>query len=68
MQRYRVVFEFEARDEKEAIHLISCPDILRAESVMKVQNVSQQFDLKMAAILSPLLLGLGWICYSWWGW
>lgn len=68
MQRFRVVFEFEARDEREAIQLISCPDILRAEAEMRIENVSQRLDLRNALLLSPLLVVAVLICYSWWGW
>lgn len=68
MQRYRVVFEFEAEDERAAIHLVTQPDILRAEAVMRVENVDQRFTLAMAAILSPLLVVAVLIGYSWWGW
>lgn len=68
MQKYRVIFEVEAENERAAIHLVSQPDIMRAEAVMTIQNVDQRFTLKMALLLSPLIAVAVLIGYSWWGW
>ena len=63
LSRYRVTFTFEARDEREVAMLIAQPDLLRAEATMRVENVSRRWDLRMAALASPLVISLiviGW--------
>jgi hypothetical protein len=65
LQRFRVIFTIEARDEKEAIHLVSQPDIMREEAVMTIQNVSQRITLRMALLMSPLVAALVLIGYRW---
>lgn len=71
-QKFRVVFTIEARDEREAIQLVSQPDILREEAVMTIQNVSQRFTFRMALLLTPLAFALFLIGYKWaaacWKW
>ena len=72
LSRYRVIFEFEARDERELQMLLSQPDLLRAEAEMRIENVSRRWDLGMAALASPLVLAVVWIGWgiaaAWWGW
>ena len=72
LSRYRVIFEFEARNERELQMLLSQPDLLRAEAEMRIENVSRRWDLGMAALASPLVLAVVWIGWgiaaAWWGW
>jgi hypothetical protein len=71
-QRYRVVFTFEARDEREAIQLVSCPDVMLKEAQMRVECVGRRVDLGRALLLGPLvasaiLIGYQW-AEAWWNW
>ena len=72
LSRYRVIFEFEARNERELQMLLSQPDLLRAEAEMRIENVSRRWDLRMAALASPLVIAVVWIGWgigkAWWGW
>jgi hypothetical protein len=64
LQKFRVVFTFEARDEREAIQLISCPDIMKREAEMRVENVTVRMTLAHALMLSPLIVALLLIGYG----
>ena len=69
---YRVIFTFDARDEREVAMLISQPDLLRAEAEMRIENLSRRWDLRAAALASPLVIAVLWIGWgvaeAWWRW
>ena len=51
--RYRVTFEFEARDDREAVALIQTPEHLWYEaSSMRFENLSQWSTLRMVTLVS----------------
>jgi len=72
LPQFRVIFTFEARDEREAIQLVSSPDLMRSEAEMRIVCVSRRLDFLRALLLGPLVAALIILGYglgeAWWSW